>query len=70
MAFIATAEQPRAALDLYNAGTDYVIIPHHLGGDFVANLIEKHSINRSKYRQIGKSHYHELLRGKNNSEYM
>jgi len=68
--FIATAEQPRAALDLYREGVDYVVIPHHLGGDFVAHLIEKHSISKTKYKQIGKEHHKELLKAKNNSSYM
>src|SRR3989344_5592554 len=30
--FIATAEQPRTAHDLYEEGVDYVVVPHHLGG--------------------------------------
>src|SRR3989344_613784 len=36
--FIATAEQPRYALDLYESGVDYVIVPHHLGGKFVSTI--------------------------------
>ena len=47
--FIATSEQPRQAIDLYNAGIDYVLIPHHLGGDFAAQMIKDFGLNKEKY---------------------
>ena len=68
--FIATAEQPREALDLYNSGVDYVIVPHHLGGDFAAKMIEDFRDNRSKYTQAGKAHKKELKEGKDNSSFL
>ncbi len=67
--FLATAEQPRAALDLYEAGVDYVIIPHHLGGSFVSTIIRAFGTNKDKYRKAGKDHYHELKKAKNNSSF-
>ena len=36
-----TANQVKEALSLYDAGADYVILPHFLGGDHVSLLIEK-----------------------------
>jgi len=68
-AFIATAEQPRVALDLYRAGADYVIIPHHLGGEYSSKLIESFGLNKEKYRKIGKEHFHELSKARNNSSF-
>lgn len=42
---ILTAEQIDGALELYHEGADYVILPHILSGDYVANLIEKYNGN-------------------------
>ncbi|PIY59792.1 hypothetical protein COY95_05220, partial [Candidatus Woesearchaeota archaeon CG_4_10_14_0_8_um_filter_47_5] len=36
-----TANQINDALELYDAGADYVILPHFLGGDHVAFLLEE-----------------------------
>ena len=68
--FIATAEQPREALALYDYGVDYVIIPHHLGGDYVANMISEYDENKIKYSNKGKIHQKELREGKDNSLYI
>jgi Kef-type K+ transport system membrane component KefB/Trk K+ transport system NAD-binding subunit len=59
-AFIATAEQPRSAIDLYKQGVDYVIIPHHLGGDYAAHMIKEFHTNKNKYKEAGKKHIKEL----------
>jgi Kef-type K+ transport system membrane component KefB len=67
--FIATAEQPRDALSLYRLGVDYVLIPHHLGGDFAAKMINEYGTNKEKYVKIGKEHRHDLEKSKNNSTF-
>jgi hypothetical protein len=67
--FIATAEQPREALDLYKEGIDFVLIPHHLGGEYAAHLISKHQINKEEYKKIGESHKKQLEKSKNNSSF-
>jgi len=67
--FIGTAEQPRTALDLYKAGADYVIIPHHLGGDFASHLIKSFGVNKEKYKSIGREHRHHIESSKNNSTF-
>ncbi|MDD5086803.1 MAG: cation:proton antiporter [Candidatus Nanoarchaeia archaeon] len=46
---ILTGRQIRDALDLYELGADYVILPHFLGGEFTSRLIEKAKMNRKKY---------------------
>ena len=68
--FLATAEQPRSALDLYEQGVDYVIIPHHLGGSFISTLIRAFGTSREKYKKAGKDHYNELKKARNNSNFM
>lgn len=68
-AFIATAEQPRIALDLYKAGADYVIIPHHLGGEYSSKLIEDFGTKKEKYKKIGKEHFKELEKAKSHSSF-
>lgn len=68
-AFIGTAEQPRTALDLYNQGADYVIIPHHLGGEFMANIIKENGLVQSNYKALGKEHKTKLIKAKNNSSF-
>ena len=68
-AFIGTAEQPRAAMDLYEAGADYVLIPHHLGGEYASYLIKGFGLSKEKYKGMGKEHHHNLRLGKNNSTF-
>lgn len=68
-AFISTAEQPRVALDLYAQGVDYVLIPHHLGGEYAAKMIEKFGTSKEKYKQWGKVHRKELDKAKGSSTY-
>ncbi len=68
-AFIATAEQPRIALDLYEAGVDYVLIPHHLGGQYASHLVQQFHTKKEKYQKLGKQHYQQLKKGRDNSTY-
>ncbi|MEK6893215.1 MAG: NAD-binding protein, partial [Nanoarchaeota archaeon] len=67
--FIATVEHSKSALDLYEAGADYVIMPYHLGGEYAAHMIEKFKVNKKEYGHIRKHHVSELIKGKKNSNY-
>ncbi len=67
--FIATAEQPRDALALYKKGVDYVVIPHHLGGDYIAEMILKNGLRKNIYQSKGKGHFNELSGAKNFSRF-
>lgn len=67
--FVSTAEQPRQALDLYKAGADYVLIPHHLGGWYASELIKKNRTSKEKYKDIGREHFKELNHAKKNSSF-
>ncbi len=63
--FIATSEQPTHALDLYSQGVDYVIIPHHLGGDYAAHMIRRFGTAKKDYKEAGKKHRKDLNEAKN-----
>ncbi|MBR9702476.1 hypothetical protein GOV10_00430, partial [Candidatus Woesearchaeota archaeon] len=38
---IVTSDSASSALELYDLGADYVIVPHYLGGDHVALILEE-----------------------------
>jgi hypothetical protein len=67
--FVATAEQPRQAIDLYKSGVDYVLIPHHLGGEYASHLIKEFGTNKKKYDKLGKEHKIHLERSRKNSTF-
>ncbi len=57
---ILTARQISEAMKLYEAGADYVILPHFLGGDYTAQLINKYGEKRSTYKLERQKHLKEL----------
>lgn len=67
--FIATTEQSADALNLYKKGVDYVILPHHLGGEYAAHMIKNFHVDKDKYKNAGKKHKKELSASKNNSNF-
>ena len=48
---IVTARQISEAFELYNLGADYVILPHFLGGEHTAELIERAKTNKKIYEK-------------------
>ncbi len=48
---LLTARQIKDALELYDAGADYVILPHFLGGEYTAKLIENARKNDKVYQK-------------------
>ncbi len=55
-----TASSVEKALNLYDAGADYVILPHFLGGEHVSLLIEEFSANVGKIIENKLKHIKEL----------
>ena len=53
------------ALDLYDTGADYVILPHFLGGEHVSLLIEDFSTDIKKVLKTKFNHIKELRHRKN-----
>lgn len=58
---ILTARQIADSLILYESGADYVILPHFLGGLYVAGLIEKFKAHRENYADESDRHIQELM---------
>lgn len=54
-----TADQSKDALQLYRAGADYVIMPHRLGGEYVAGLLEH--LRTPTLHKLKKEHLHQFL---------
>jgi len=48
---LLTGRQIEDALELYAAGANYVILPHFLGGEYTAKLIEHAKDNRNDYKK-------------------
>jgi len=59
---IVTSYQAEDALELYDAGADYVIIPHFLGGEHVSYMLEDISDNLDKLITAKLDHIKELQR--------
>ena len=58
--FIATSNQIHNAIELYKSGVDYVIMPHYLGGDFMANMLIRDDFNKKTLQEEGKLHIRQL----------
>jgi Kef-type K+ transport system membrane component KefB len=57
---IVTARHISEAFDLYKAGADYVILPHFLGGEYTANIIEKAKGDKDVYKEEKEKQIKEL----------
>ncbi|MBT5924931.1 hypothetical protein HOH30_04405, partial [Candidatus Woesearchaeota archaeon] len=57
---IVTASEIDEALRLYKEGADYVILPHFLGGEHVANLIDKVRIKKVNLHNKRQAHIKHL----------
>jgi len=63
---ILTAHQIRDAFDLYEDGADYVILPHFLGGEYTAALIEHAKTSKMRYREEKRKQIESLEKRKLN----
>ena len=57
---IITANKVDEALELYDSGADYVILPHFLGGERVSFLLEDASVDIQKLLKAKVEHIKEL----------
>jgi Kef-type K+ transport system membrane component KefB len=58
---VVTANQINEALWHYKNGASYVILPHILGGDAVATILQNHDVNPQYLRQVRNGHIKELF---------
>ncbi len=61
---IVTANDIEEALDLYDQGADYVVLPHFLGGEHVSHLITKVRKRKVNLREEKKHHIFHLKKRK------
>jgi len=57
---IVTAEHLDTALELYNAGADYVILPRMLAGDKISEFLEEHIKHKDGMGKIKEKHIMKL----------
>jgi len=58
--FLSTAQAAEEAMLLYQAGADYVILPHYLGGNYAALLLEKYGLDSERFGQEREKHLKHL----------
>jgi Kef-type K+ transport system membrane component KefB len=58
--YVATAEYATEAEILYHAGTDYVLLPHFLGGKYASAIISKFKTNHIDYAKLRNQQKKEL----------
>lgn len=59
-AIFVTANRVEDALELYNMGADYVVLPHFLGGDHVSLMLDNFSVDIGKIVKNKFAHIEEL----------
>ncbi len=57
---IVRAHSIEDALKLYEKGASYVLTPHFLGGEYIANMIGEDKINEDKYKKEKRKHIQNL----------
>jgi Kef-type K+ transport system membrane component KefB/Trk K+ transport system NAD-binding subunit len=61
---IVISHQIDGAIELYDKGASYVILPHFLGGHHASTLIEKHGLNINKFMKEKTAHIEHLKKRK------
>ncbi len=49
------------ALELYEAGANYVMMPHHVSSERVSKLIDRHGFKQGEFNALKEKHTHNLL---------
>ncbi len=60
---IANAPEAKYMASLYEAGADYVMTPHLLGGKWISNLIGNNKVNRKELTELRKEQDEEISGG-------
>lgn len=67
---IMVAHRASNALELYEAGADYVVLPHYIGGSYATKLVKKFRDSALEFKTIKDEHINYLKsRVKNNIEH-
>lgn len=57
---IVAAKRENEAAQLYEAGATFVLMPHVLSGEMVANLLKEKKVNKRSWSAIGRKYRTEL----------
>ena len=57
---IVVAHRINSALELYQAGADYVILPHFLGGKYAARIVRRHTEGKTHIKTVKEKHITQL----------
>ncbi|MEK7473911.1 MAG: cation:proton antiporter family protein [Patescibacteria group bacterium] len=58
--FISMAQSPDEAMILYRAGANYVVLPHYLGGNYAALVLDKYGFDASRLEREKEKHLTHL----------
>ncbi|MFT7615865.1 MAG: Kef-type K+ transport system membrane component KefB/Trk K+ transport system NAD-binding subunit [Candidatus Woesearchaeota archaeon] len=65
---VLTVSEPQEAVELYDLGANYVIVPHHLGAHHIEQLLKEFAVNRKRFHQERKRHITQLSKEKSYSQ--
>ena len=54
--FICSAETPNQAVQLYETGASYVMLPHYIGGEKILNFIKKSGVDKDAFTKFRDKH--------------
>ena len=59
---IVVADRLYQALDLYEAGADYVVVPRVVSGEHLAHLINSRGIGKEHFAKLKDRHFNRLAK--------
>lgn len=59
---VTMAEQSQEAIELYQSGSDYVVLPHYISADYLSGVLAHFGRNKSKIKNLRAKHL-SLLKG-------
>ena len=66
--FICSADTPSQAVELYESGAAYVMLPHYIGGEKILSFIKKSGIDKRAFSQFRDKHLLHIASLKTNQE--
>jgi voltage-gated potassium channel Kch len=58
---ICAADNPQQAIELYQAGASYVMLPHYIGSEKIGAFIKKSNLSKTEFKHYREKHLTNLL---------
>jgi len=58
---ICAAETSQQAVDLYQAGASYVMLPHYIGSEKIGSFIKRSNLSKAEFKNYREKHLNSLL---------